>query len=171
MLSPNGNPFIICTDAPYSLNYLIYTWKLIDVANFKTVWLELWNDWVRRLADGRMDHGGILDSFRQLFHHAPDGDAIHIASVNAFRTWWGSHTGQAAVEHSFTNDKLRIIDDQLSGKIAADHVLKIRLIYEPIPASGLIVLPWQAVVPIQYILDPAKLDELLLLLLNCCKDE
>ncbi|WP_337102577.1 hypothetical protein [Paenibacillus sp. YIM B09110] len=124
MRSPNGNPFIICTDAPYSLNYLIYTWKLIDVANFKTVWLELWNDWVRRLADGRMDHGGILDSFSQLFHHAPDGDAIHI-----------------------------------------------RLIYEPIPASGLIVLPWQAVVPIQYILDPAKLDELHLLLLNCCKDE
>lgn len=123
----NKNHLSIRSNAPYSLNYLVFMqniyensqninsqmplfpyvdsskWGLLQGEEFKTVFRCVWNEAVNKnMQDSLYDHNGILELeskfYQRLFEDNNQGSFGFSESVKLFLSWWGGIYGQMAVE-------------------------------------------------------------------------
>ncbi|GIP53003.1 group-specific protein [Paenibacillus vini] len=193
------NPFVIESDAPYSLNYLVYIqnaylnsksdesinpkfpyidvskWALIDDELFLIRFNEIWEQVLRNIAtNGHFDHNAVLTDnkalFRPLFQTNLNGETGYSESIKSFSAWWNGLAGRIAVEH-FLDNQIFGIYQEMSQTIKKDKHLKISLVYDKFPLGRLQILPWCAVLPIEDIFQYKKNKDIIPMLLSCCNQE
>ncbi|MFD0710509.1 hypothetical protein [Paenibacillus sp. GCM10027626] len=189
------NSFVIQSDAPYSLNFLVYIqnaflnsrnergdhpkfpytdvsqWALIEEELFLRRFQEVWEQVIYRLSNNDdFTHEGNLAMntyIKCLFQNNEDGERGYDESSKSFRAWWGSMAGQIAVERLIGDHIYEDIYQKLSATIKEDKRLRIRLVYDKFSLATLNTLPWHAVLPIEDVFLYKKKDTVSLLL-SCC---
>ncbi|MBP1989552.1 hypothetical protein [Paenibacillus eucommiae] len=120
------NNFTIKSNAPYSLNYLVYIqnaflsnkqknskfpsfdishWGLLEEQLFCDAYKNIWAEMTRRISQSFLvDHNGILETEQKLFQKLfkPDNQGVEgfAESRKSFYAWFSSLTGQITIERA-----------------------------------------------------------------------
>lgn len=190
------NPFIIESDVPYSLNFLVYIqnaylnskndesknpkfpyidvskWALIEDERFLIKFKDVWGKVVHNIVSvSHFDNHSVLENnkllFRTLFQNNHDGEIGYHESCKSFMAWWEGLAGKLAIVHVVNNQMYKVYKE-ISETIKEDKRLTISLVYDKFPLGELQTLPWYAVLPIEDIFFQKK-KEIVPLLLSCCE--
>jgi hypothetical protein len=191
------NPFVIESDAPYSLNFLVYIqnaylnskndgsknpkfpyidvskWALIEDELFLIKFKEVWEKVVHNIAsNSHYDNNAVLEKnktlFKTLFQNNQVGEIGYYDSYKSFMAWWDGLAGKIAIGH-FLDNQIYKIYKEMSETIKVDKRLRISLVYDKFPLGELQTLPWYAVLPVEDIFLHKKKKEIVPLLLSCCE--
>jgi len=168
----------IATDAPYTLNFMLYIHNIflnqnqstekhkypffsskVDFnENFVSEYKDLWNDIIERLSKPQCNEMKIFYEEKDLFYQRLfvmniDSLQIYNEIYNTFEIWWGSFAGRFSIERSIDEplDKLyRELAKLLNqNNVKIQSQLKISLIYEECLLANEEVSPYFAVIPIR----------------------
>lgn len=168
----------IVTDAPYTLNFMLYIQNIfinqnqsteqrkypflstkIDFnENFIAEYKDLWNQMIERLTNPQCIDMEIFHEEKNLFY-----ERLFIMNASSletykdiytsFEVWWGSFAGRFSIERSI-DEPLNQLYRELTKLLNQNNVkiksqLKISLIYEECLLANEIVSPYFAVLPIR----------------------
>ena len=168
----------IATDAPYTLNFMLYIQNIfinqnqsteqhkypfiaskIDLnKNFISEYKDLWNQMIERLSNPQCNEMEIFYEEKNLFYErlfVMNADSLKTYNDihTAFEVWWGSFAGRFSIERSIDEplDKLyRELAKLLNqNNVKIQSQLKISLIYEECLLANEEVSPYFAVIPIR----------------------
>lgn len=173
------NSLLMCTEAPFSLNYLIYIqniflnqkrskaeyrYPFIPLKNivfkeeFEFHFKNLWDKAIQRLADNRMNELKIISEDKDLVYQCLFVDsAVSLEEYKkiyqSFIVWWDSFAGRFTIEGSIAEPSDRLyaaLANSLTQKeIVPKKQLNISLIYDEYLLGDLEVSSYFAVIPIR----------------------
>ncbi|WP_338780337.1 group-specific protein [Metabacillus sp. FJAT-52054] len=186
------------TNAPYSLNYLIFiqnihlnrknpdkenplfpyvdssAWGIVR-EDFGQFYTEVWEEAVNKNSRDRLyDHYGVFDRdkalYQKLFENGEIGAFGYAESVKSFLAWWNGIYGRIAIEKVFDEYTMNEVYKELAASLKVNKRLRIDLTYDKPLLAGSAELSWYAVLPIEDIFMPYKVPEIVPRLLKCCED-
>lgn len=153
------NTLLMRTEAPYSLNFLVYIQNIFlnrsqsrDELKFPCIpskcefrkdfeisYRELWNEVSKRISEHPINDLKIFTDEKNLFYqclYVESGDTLNEYNeiYQSFKVWWGSNAGQFAVERSI-DEKGQEIYAELANLLIEKGIkpqkeLNISLIYD-----------------------------------------
>lgn len=173
------NSLLMCIEAPFSLNYLIYIQNIflnqknseeeyrypyillkniIFKEEFEFHFKKLWNEAFQRLADNRMNELKIISEDKDLVYQSLFVDSAvsfeeYKKIYQSFIVWWDSFAGRFTIEGSITepSDGLyaALANSLTQKEIVPKKQLNISLIYDKYLLGDLEVSSYFAVIPIR----------------------
>ena len=168
----------IVTDAPYTLNFMLYIQNIfinqnqrteqhkypflsskVDFnENFISEYKNLWNQMIERLSNPQCNEMGIFYEEKNLFYErlfVMNADSLKTYNDihTAFEVWWGSFAGRFSIERSI-DEPLHKLYRELAKLLNQNNAkiqreLKVSLIYEECLLANDEVSSYFAVLPIR----------------------
>ena len=174
-----GSSLLMCTEAPFSLNFLIYIQNIflnqknskdeyrypyIPLKNivfkeeFEFHFKKLWDEVLQRLADNRLNDQKIFYEDKDLFYQSLFVDsAVDLEEYNeiyqSFIVWWGSFAGRFTIERSIDEPSyelyVALVNSLKQKEIVPKKQFNISLIYDECLLGDCEVSSYFAVIPIR----------------------